>query len=383
MNIRPYFDPIPEFITTQKYSSNSFFNFIHFHGETFPDLKGLQIAIIGLVENRGMPKGESIERSASEVRDKLFHLKKGHGLYKIADLGDLKMGQTREESIQIMATVGEYLIKKQILPIFIGGTHDLDLGQYLSYQNLEKLVSIVTVDAKVDMEEEGKPFENHSQEIILHQPNFLFNYSHLGYQSFLVDKDLTGVMEKLYFDHIRLGHVRSNFKEIEPIIRNADLLSFDVCAIQSSDAPGAADAQAFGLSGEEACQICKFAGMNEKLSSFGIFGYQPYYDDNRNKTASVIATMVWYFIEGFYDRKDTLSFKGNDYVKYTVSLDFKPSTLVFYKSKRSEKWWMEIPHQDQDKFDRNTIIPCSYQDYQTAQSGEIPERWVNAQIKLL
>ena len=113
MNIRQYFDPIPEFITTQKYSSNSFFNFIHFHGETFPDLKGLQIAIIGLVENRGIPKGESIERSASEVRDKLFHLKKGHGLYKIADLGDLKMGQTREESIQIMAVVGEYLIKKQ------------------------------------------------------------------------------------------------------------------------------------------------------------------------------------------------------------------------------------------------------------------------------
>ncbi|MCH6198485.1 formimidoylglutamase [Aquiflexum sp. LQ15W] len=383
MNIRQYFDPIPEFITTQTYSSNSFFNFIHFHGETFPDLKGLQIAIVGLGENRGITKGESIERSASEIRDKLFHLKKGHGLYKIADLGDLKRGATREESIQTMATVGEYLIKKQILPVFIGGSHDLDLGQYLSYQNLDKLVSLVTVDAKVDMEEVGTPSENHSQEIILHQPNFLFNYSHLGYQSFLVDKDLTGVMEKLYFDHIRLGHVRSNFKEIEPIIRNADLLSFDICAIQSSDAPGAADAQPFGLSGEEACQICKFAGMNEKLSSFGIFGYQPYYDDNRNKTASVIATMVWYFIEGFYDRKDTLSFKGNDYIKYTVSLDMKPSTLVFYKSKRSEKWWMEIPHQDLDKFDRNTIIPCSYQDYQMAQSGEIPERWINAQLKLL
>jgi len=383
MNIRQYFDPIPEFITSQKYSTNSFFNFIHFHGERFPDLKGLQIAIIGLSENRGMAKGESIERSASEIRDKLFHLKKGHGLYKIADLGDLKRGNTLQESIQIMATVGEFLIKKQILPLFIGGSHDLDLGQYLSYQNLEKLVSMVTVDAKVDMEEEGMPFENHSQEIILHQPNFLFNYSHVGYQSFLVDKDLTGVMEKLYFDHIRLGHLRGNFKELEPIIRNADLLSFDVCAIQSSDAPGAADAQPFGLSGEEACQISKFAGMNEKLSSFGIFGYQPYFDDSRNKTAAVISTMVWYFVEGFYDRKDTLSFKGNDYVKYTVSLDLKPSTLTFYKSKRSEKWWLEIPHQDQDKFDRNTIIPCSYQDYQMAQSGEIPERWINAQLKLL
>jgi formiminoglutamase len=383
MNIRQYFDPVPEFITSQNYSNNSFFNFIHFHGETFPDLKNLQIAIVGLTESRGMLKSESIERSASEIREKLYHLKKGHGLFKIADLGNLKNGTTLKETIQKIAEVGEYLIKKQILPIFIGGTHDLDLGQYLSYQNLEKLVSMVTVDAKVDMEEEGKHSENHSQEIILHQPNFLFNYSHVGYQSFLVDKELIGAMEKLNFEHIRLGQLKGNIKEIEPIIRNADLLSFDICAVQSSDAPGAADAQPFGLSGEEACQICKFAGINEKLSSFGIFGYQPYYDDNRNKTASVIATMIWYFIEGFYDRKDTFSFKGNDYIKYTVSLDLKPSTLVFYKSKRSDKWWMEIPHQDHEKFDRNTIIPCSYQDYQMAQAGEIPERWINAQLKLL
>jgi formiminoglutamase len=189
-------------------------------------------------------------------------------------------------------------------------------------------------------------------------------------------------MEKLYFDHVRLGQLRDNFKEIEPLIRNADLLSFDVCAIQSADAPGAADAQPFGLTAEEACQICWFAGMNEKLSSFGIYGYQPLYDDSRAKTASVIATMIWYFIEGFYHRKDSLSFKSTDYIKYTVSLDSKPSILFFYKSKLSGKWWMEIPKSDQEKYDRDTIIPCSYQDYLTAQKGEIPERWVNAQLKL-
>ena len=190
-------------------------------------------------------------------------------------------------------------------------------------------------------------------------------------------------MEKLFFDHVRLGSLRGNIKEAEPIVRNADLLSFDVCAITSSDAPGAADAQPFGLSGEEACQICRFAGMNEKLSSIGIYGYQPYYDDSRNKTAAVIATMIWYFIEGFYDRKDSLSFKSADYIKYTVSLDAKPSTMVFYKSKRSDKWWMEVPHSDNDKYDRTIIIPCSYQDYQVAQKGEIPERWINAQLKML
>lgn len=383
MNIKSYFEPIPDFLFQQTFSHNSFFNYIHYYGETFPDLNGVQIALIGLKETRGMKQPESMERAALEIREKLYHLKKGHGLYKIVDLGDLRRGESYEESLQLIQGVGEALLKRQILPIFFGGSHDLDFGQYLAYEKMEKLVSLVTVDAKIDMEEEGLPFERHSQEIILHQPNFLFNYSHLAYQSFLTDKDLMGALEKLYFEHVRLGQTKGHFKEIEPIVRNADLLSFDVCAIQSSDAPGAADAQPFGLSGEDACQICRFAGLNEKLSSFGIYGYQPYFDDSRNKTASVIATMIWYFIEGFYDRKDSLSFKGSDYVKYTVSLDSKPSILVFYKSKRSEKWWMEIPKQDSDKFDRATIIPCSYQDYQMAQAGEVPDRWINAQIKLL
>jgi formiminoglutamase len=382
MNLHSYFEPVPEFIATQKYASNSFFNYIHYHGEIFPDIKGVQLALIGLTECRGMKDSTTIERAASEIREKLYHLKKGNALYKIADLGDLRCGDTLAETLSKMEKVGSYLLKKQILPIFIGGTHDLDLGQYLAYQNLDKMVSMVTVDAKIDMEEEGLAADTHSQDIILKQPNFLFSYSHLAYHSFLVDKDLVNAMEKLYFDHIRLGDLRANFKEVEPLIRNADLLSFDVCAIQSADAPGAADAQPFGLTGEEACQICRFAGMNEKLSSFGLYGYQPYFDDNRNKTASIIATMVWYFIEGFYNRKDSLSFKGSDYIKYTVSLDSQPSIIVFYKSKLSEKWWMEIPQADGANYGRTTIIPCSYQDYQLAQGGEIPERWVNAQLKL-
>lgn len=382
MEIQQFFEPIPEYITSQKYSHNSFLNYIHYFGDTFPDLKGLQIAIVGLTEKRGILKNDSIERSASEIREKLYHLKKGNGLYKIADLGDLKNGDTLEDTLKAIYSVGEFLIKKQILPIFLGGSHDLDLGQYLSYQRLDKLVSMLTIDAKIDMEEDGTPSDKHSQDIILHQPNFLFNYSHLAYQSFLTDIDLIGVLEKLHFDHIRVGNLRSNFQEVEPLIRNADLLSFDICAIQSADAPGASDAQPFGLTGEEACQICRFAGMNEKLSSIGIYGYQPYFDDNRNKTATIIATMVWYFIEGFFERKDSLSFKSSDYIKYTVSLDSQPSVLIFYKSIRSDKWWMEVPQGDQTKFDRTTIIPCSYQDYQMAQSGEIPERWINAQLKL-
>lgn len=383
MIIESFFEPIEEFLWQKKYPESSFFDSIHYYGETFPDLKGIHIAIIGLKEKRGVIGGESIERGSTEIREKLYNLKKGYGSYRIADLGDLVNGETLKDTYASIQMVGEALMKKQILPVFIGGTHDLDLGQYLSYENMSKLVSMLNVDPKFDLEEEGASAESHIQDIILHQPNFLFSYSHLGYQSFLVDPKMTTVLEKLYFEHIRLGELRKNFKDIEPIVRNADFLSFDIASIQSADAPGALDPQPFGLTAEEACQICWFAGTNEKLSSIGIYSYDPYQDDMHNKTAKVIAVMVWYFIEGFYSRKDSLSFKGSDYIKYTVSLDSKPHELVFYKSKRSGKWWMEIPHQEGDPFRRLTTIPCSYSDYEIAQKGEIPERWINAQIKML
>lgn len=383
MNIQSFFEPVPEFLWQKKYPDNSFFKQIHWYGEEFPDLKGIQIALVGLKEARGIKKSESVERASLEIREKLYDLKRGVGPYRVADLGDLIPGETLEETYERIQKVGEALMKQQILPIYIGGTHDLDYGQYLSYQKMKKLVSLLTVDSKLDIEEDGPLSDQHTQEIILHQPNFLFSYSHLAYQSFLVDPNLINVIEKLYFDHMRLGVVRKEFKEIEPLIRNADFLSFDLCAIQSSDAPGAIDPQPFGLTAEEACQICWFAGMNEKLSSIGIYGYDPYYDDASNKTAKVTAVMIWYFIEGFYSRKDSLSFKSSDYIKYNVSLDTQPNTLVFYKSKRSGKWWMEIPHNETEKFDRVTTVPCSYSDYQVAQKGEIPERWINAQIKLL
>jgi formiminoglutamase len=192
------------------------------------------------------------------------------------------------------------------------------------------------------------------------------------------------VLEKLYFEAFRIGQMRTNMQEMEPAIRHADLLSFDVTAIRSSDAPGNRYAQPFGLTGEEACQICWYAGLNEKLSSAGFYGYHPELDDAHQKTASVIATMIWYFIEGYYNRKNEQNFKGNDFTKYTVSMPSDPETISFYKSKMSEKWWLEVPNPNGKKrYSRNSIIPCSYNDYLAATKGEVPERYISTLAKLI
>ncbi|WP_226391175.1 formimidoylglutamase [Penaeicola halotolerans] len=384
MELSIFFDPISDELAQTSFPLNSFCKSIHIHQEHFPDLSKVDIALIGLQEWRGSMENEQIAKAPFHIRQKLYALKKGSENYRIVDLGNLRNGIDYQETINRIKEVGHTLLEKKILPIFIGGTHDLDMGQFTAYENLGKLISVLSIDAFLDMEESDKASESHTQQILMHQPNFLFNYTHMAYQSFLVDKKVINLLEKLYFDHYRLGQIKDNLKETEPLIRNADMLSFDITAIRSADAPGNRQAQPFGLTGEEACQIAWFAGSNDKLSSIGFYGYQPALDDQHGKTAAVMATMIWYFIEGFYHRKDSLAFTGNDYTKYVVSLDTEPANLVFYKSKISGKWWMEVPHiNGTDKYERNSILPCSYTDYEQALQGEVPERWINAQIKLI
>lgn len=272
------------------------------------------------------------------------------------------------------------------MPLLLGGSHDLDYGQYRGYEEMEKLISLLNIDAFLDLEDgkETPAASQHIHRILLHEPNYLLSYTHLAHQLYLIDPLSVSVLEKLYFEAFRIGQMRNNLAEMEPAIRNADLLSFDVTAIRSSDAPGNANAQPFGLTGEEACQLCWYAGMNEKLSSAGFYEYNPDRDDPNKKTAAVVATMIWYFIEGFYHRKNEHNFKSNDFLKYVVSMPVEPETLAFYKSKVTEKWWMEVAyHKPGARYARNSIVPCSYTDYQTATKGEVPERYISTLAKLI
>lgn len=386
MDLKIFFNPVDESALTSTQGNNTFYKSIKVNEDGLPDYKSADIAIFSVEEERGNPTNKGTSKGPNEIRKKLYNLKKGHGAYKIVDLGSLGLGIDLDETIGRIKEVCQILIENNVLPIIIGGSHDLDYGQYQAYEGLDKLISLLNVDAFLDMSEgaDHPQSDRHIHKILLHDPNYLFNYSHLAYQSYLIDQNSVDILEKLYFEAYRVGHLRSNIADMEPIIRNADMLSFDVTSIKSSDAPGSANAQPFGLTGEEACQICWYAGLNEKLSSLGLYEYNPDKDDDNKKTAAVMATMIWYFIEGYYHRKNEQNFKTNDYVKYVVSMPSEPETLSFYKSKLSEKWWMEVPFpEDKGRFMRNSIIPCSYTDYQTATSGDLPERYISTYAKLI
>ena len=386
MDLTILFSPVDEKIYQDIKSPTSFFSGIRMFGDKMPDHKDAHLALIGVNEGRGTSTNEGTANAADEVRKKLYNLKRGSGAYRIVDLGNLNTGHDLEETYTRISEVCRMLLEKNVLPVILGGSHDLDYGQYAAYETMEKLVSFLNVDAMLDLvdKSQASPSRQHINRVLLHEPNYLFSYTHLAYQSYLIDPLSVSILEKLYFEAFRIGQLRTNMQEAEPMIRNADLLSFDITAIRSSDAPGNANAQPFGLTGEEACQICWYAGLNEKLSSIGFYEYNPSFDDVHRKTASVLATMIWYFIEGYYGRKNELDFRSNDFIRYTVSMPANPETLLFYKSKFSEKWWMEVPFPGGVKrYARNSIVPCSYNDYQTAVKGEVPERYISTLAKLI
>jgi formiminoglutamase len=386
MDLKIFFSPVSEAVLEGIQDTTSFLRNIRVFTDEQPSYKGVNLAIIGLTNVDPQDETQLSSVAADEIRKKLYRLKKGFGQYKVVDLGNLRLGLNRHESQLRLKEVCATLIINDVVPIIIGGTHDFTYGQYLAYEDLDKLVSLLNVDAFLDITDDGKGISNtnHLHKILVHEPNFLFSLYQLAYQSYLIDNETLAVLEKLYFDAYRLGHLRQHLQDMEPVIRDADLMSFDITAIKSSDAPGSSAAQPFGLTGEEACQICWYAGLNEKLSSAGFYEYNPECDDAHRKTAAVTATMIWYFIEGYYHRKEEHNFRGNDYLRYVVSMPSDPENLVFYKSKHSEKWWMEVPHpQGKFLYDRNLIVPCSYADYQMATKGDIPDRWITTQSRLL
>lgn len=372
MDLKLFFDPTE--VDVDK-SSASFQSSIYVNNHKMPDHHGLDIALIGLREFRG-EEGSYPDEAAEEVRKQLYKLKKGFGDYGIIDLGNFRNGPTLEDTYLRLKEVCAYLMKKQIVPIIFGGSHDLDLGQYFAYEDADKLISVVSVDNKLDFEGPS-PSDRHAGKLFKHSPNYLFNYYHLAYQSYLTNPKELELMEKLSFEAVRLGSLKVNIQEMEPIIRNADMLTFDLAAIQNSYAPGAINANVYGLTGEEACQLLWYAGQNEKLSSVGLYGYNSEADSD-NKTAFVLSTMIWYFIEGYYHRKGDKNFMSNDYLRYEVHLGGDPDTIRFYKSKLSERWWMEVPSlEHQGLFNRNRMLACSYNDYEIALKGEVPDRWFN------
>lgn len=383
MNISSYLSPVDvESLGFEKNPEDPhlLFNMVDFAvGE--PVLTEANFVILGVPEAGNAFNNPNAALAPDEIRRQFYRLYAWKNPVKIVDIGNLIPGKTVDDTYEILSEILSLLINDNIIPIILGGSNDLAYANYLAYEKLKKLVSIVDVDACFDLGKENTPLCSNAylNKIILRQPNFLLNYSNIGYQTYMNSQESIEMMDQLFFEAYRVGLIRQDLNEVEPIVRNAEMLSIDISAIRHPDAPGNPNSSANGFYGDEICQVAMFAGLSDKLSSFGIYEYDPLLDFNA-QTAQLIGHIIWYFVEGCLNRKDDLSFKDkNSYTKHSVSVSEAVDELVFYCSKKTGRWWVVVPVINiEKKSQQNYFLPCSFNDYKTACADAVPERWWRA-----
>jgi len=342
----------------------------------FPDLEKIKIAIIGVKENRGDTTANK-DVNLDYIRKELYNLYSGNWNETIADLGDIFAGNEIKDTYFALQKTCNSLIKKKIIPIIIGGSQDLTYPMYRAYDTLEQMVNLISIDSKFDFGKDDNPIseESYLTKIIIDEPNNLFNYSNIGYQSYYNSQEEIDLIEKLYFDAYRLGEVSNNLAISEPIFRDADLVSIDLKSVQSSFSANFKNFMPNGFNGKEICALSRYAGISDKVSAIGIFNHS-----NTFQESILIAQIIWYFIEGYHYRSNEYPFSTKEnYLKYIVPID--DDEIIFYKSNKTDRWWIEIKYITGNKLNKNSLMPCTHNDYLAACNQEIPERWWKAQRK--
>ncbi len=357
------------------------------HKQSGGDMYGFDIVIIGVPEDRNAAGNFGSSKAPDKIREQLYRLMNRTPILKIADVGNIKPGKTVHDTYVALSYILSELIKNNVFPVILGGSNDLVYANYLAYEKTEQIINIASVDSCFDI---GTPdsavtSQTYLNQIVMRQPNYLFNYTNIGFQTYFVDQDMTALMNQLFFDSYRVGVIRNNLEEAEPLLRNADVLSVDISSVRQSDAPGNEHASPNGFYGEEICRICRYAGMSDKLTSAGFYEINPVLDVNE-QTSKLVAQMIWFLIEGFSLRKnDHPRAESNDYQKYHVFNKKLDQEIVFYKSKKSGRWWMEVPCSANTdvKYKRHYLIACSQKDYQTALEDNLPDRWWQTYQKIM
>lgn len=335
----------------------------------FPDLDAADIVLLGIGDERGTGNGVMQSKAPDLIRKNLYRLYSWHPDLQIADVGTIFTGATLADTYAAAKTVITELLGLKKTVIILGGSHDLTLAQYGAYVAQNKIVEVACVDAFINLGT-GTAIrsENFLMEMLTGEPNFIRHYNHIAFQSYFVHPSMLQTMDKLRFDCYRLGVVKEKLEEMEPVIRNSQMMSIDIAAMSNAAAP-ANRTSPNGLNGEEMCTLTRFAGMSDQITSLGIYGYTANTDIDE-LTALQIAHMIWYFIDGRSTSiKEAVITDRNSFNEFHTS--FTEIDTLFLQSRKTGRWWMQLPN---EKF-----IACSAEDYKQASHNEIPERWMRAQ----
>jgi len=339
-----------------------------FDEDGFPDISHADMVLVGTNETRGAGVPAAKQSAADAIRSAFYSLYHWHDTVQIADIGNVKIGATIQDSYAALQSVVNDLVAAGKKVIILGGSHDVSLAQYQVYAAKEQIIEASCIDARIDIDFDAPlPADHFLLPMLTGDPNYIKHYNHIGFQSYMVHPRMLETIDKLRFDCYRVGRVKEHLEDMEPVLRNSHMLTVDIAAIAHAFAP-ANVLTPNGFNGEEICTLMQYAGMSHLTSTIGIYGYLTV-NDERNLTAVQISHMLWYVMDGMHRGKFEASLEDRENFN-EFYMAFAETDTVFLQSKRTGRWWMQLPNE--------TWMACSYKDYQIACNNDIPERWLRA-----
>ena len=341
----------------------------------FPDLEKVKIALIGVQESRNSYY-PVMEYDIDAFRGEFYQLYPGNWTISVADLGNLPSGETIEDTYYALSEIAIHLRQLAITPVILGGSQDLTVALYRSFEQSNHWVNIVSVDNRFDFSQEEELISGRSymSEIIMQNPSRLYNFTNLGYQSYLIAQEELDLMDKLFFEAYRLGYVLDYPQKTEPIFREADIASFDMKVLSGLADGTFPQGMPNGIDSRTICALSRYAGISDRISVLGCF-------DLVNSTIfhKLLAQIIWYFVEGVDNRFDEYPIATSQgFMRYAVQMSDRE--LVFFKSNKSQRWWMEMLTENylDNKSKRSALLSCTHQDYLDACNDVLPDRWWKA-----
>jgi formiminoglutamase len=355
-----YFTPVPEAIFNgEVFHKNTIGGKIQIYRNAFPKITKAQIAIIGVGDQ------------AHKIRAEWYKLAWRFESLNMVDLGNFaEPSDPQQRHFAVSEAMGE-LLALNIIVVILSNEGSYLGSHFHAFRDAAKSLEMVMVSSNIDLAEGSECMQ------LLQHPEYakrVSNIDFLGSQAYYVSAETMDKLDRFNFENYRLGNIRRDIEETEPVLRSSDVMFFDLNSVRYADAPDVTQPSPNGLYAEEAATISRYAGLSNRLKSVTFFGLSSERSGAIGDT--LVAQLLWYFVDGVTSRYHDHPVKNDsNYLIYRNRLENTGHEITFYKSRKSDRWWMEVPHPYEDE---TFFIGCSYKDYQKVCNGEMPDRWWRA-----
>lgn len=222
------------------------------------------------------------------------------------DAGNINITGDLESDQQALGDVLRSYLRKDIIPVVLGGGHETAFGHFLGYAKANLSTAILNMDAHTDVRplkkgksHSGSPF----RQALEHESNCCEQYLAAGLQPHSVAKS--------HIKYIREQGGRALFRDETNITRFSGLfditgserimVTFDMDAVDQAFAPGVSAPCANGIHPDLWLTAAYLSGRNKKVTSFDLSEVNPDYDRD-NQTTKLAALTIWHFLLGLSQR---------------------------------------------------------------------------------